>query len=68
MENHQVVFLFGDLNYRINMPREVVMTSVMKKSYDILKDQDELIQSVKQYKDSPELQFQLYRDFTEGDI
>jgi synaptojanin len=43
MENHQVVFLFGDLNYRINLPREVVQTSVTNKKYDALKENDELI-------------------------
>lgn len=68
MENHQVVFLFGDLNYRINLPREVVASSVDRKAYDILKENEELILLFNQYKDSNEQQFQLYRDFTEGNI
>ena len=56
------------MNYRICLPNEVVRPAVDKKDWQILKDSDELIQSVKAFQHSDELQYQLYRDFTEGDI
>jgi hypothetical protein len=63
MENHQIVLLFGDLNYRINLPNEVVRPAVERKEYDKLLEHDELTASYNLYKTSPEPQFYLYREF-----
>jgi hypothetical protein len=57
VEKHHIVFIFGDLNYRINLPNEVVRPAVSKVDYNLLKDSDELISSFKLYKDSTDGQY-----------
>ena len=52
VENHQIVFIFGDLNYRINLPNEVVRPAISKGEYNLLKEHDELISCFKLYRDS----------------
>lgn len=46
MENHNIVFLFGDLNYRINLPNEVVRPAIEKKDFNTLKEHDELTAAI----------------------
>jgi len=38
-----MVFIFGDLNYRICLPNEVVRNAVYIKDYPKLKEADELL-------------------------
>jgi len=33
IENHQIVFIFGDLNYRISLPNEIVRPAILKGEY-----------------------------------
>lgn len=42
-----MVFIFGDLNYRICLPNEVVRPAVEKRDYARLKEADELLQAFK---------------------
>ena len=62
------MFIFGDLNYRICLPNEVVRPAVERKDWALLKQADELLQAVKSNQHSDQLQFLLFRDYTEGDI
>ena len=48
------MFIFGDLNYRIDLPNASVRHDVEKKDYSKLKEYDELITSFKTFKDSPD--------------
>mmetsp|Transcript_3819 Transcript_3819/g.2842 ORF Transcript_3819/g.2842 Transcript_3819/m.2842 type:complete len:173 (-) Transcript_3819:420-938(-) len=68
VENHQQVFIFGDLNYRINQPNEVVRPACEKKQYQGLKESDELMVAFKQFKNSVDPQHYLYKEYTEGEI
>ena len=68
LENHQVVFIFGDLNYRICLPNEQVRALVDQRNYAPLKAADELLTAVKAHRQSTELQYQFYREFEEGEI
>lgn len=43
IEAHDLLFLFGDLNYRITLPNDVVRPSCKTKDWDLLKGHDELI-------------------------
>ena len=52
IENHHIVYIFGDLNYRINQANEVVRPALAKGDIEALKEHDELISSVKLYKNS----------------
>lgn len=52
IEKHNVVFIFGDLNYRINLQNEVVKPAIARKDYELLKEHDELMSAFKLYKDS----------------
>ena len=63
-----MVYIFGDLNYRICLPNEIVRPAIAKHEYAMLKEHDELLQAFKIYKSSSELQYQFYRDYDEGDI
>ena len=63
-----MIFIFGDLNYRINLANEVVRPAIAKGDYAYLKENDELIQAIKAYKNSKEFQYKFYRDFEEGEI
>lgn len=47
-----MVFIFGDLNYRINLQNEVVKPAIARKDYELLKEHDELMSAFKLYKDS----------------
>lgn len=42
-----MMFLFGDLNYRIELPNEVVRPSAKNKEWNFLKMSDELIKAFK---------------------
>lgn len=44
-----MVFIFGDLNYRICLPNEIVRPAIASKDYDKLKENDELLQAFKIY-------------------
>jgi len=44
-----MVFIFGDLNYRINLPNEQVRALVEQRNYDPLKAADELLTAVRAY-------------------
>ncbi|CDW85515.1 endonuclease exonuclease phosphatase family protein [Stylonychia lemnae] len=68
IENHNMVFIFGDLNYRICLPNDQVRGAIQNKDYPKLKEADELLQAFKQYQNTKELQFQFYRDYDEGEI
>jgi len=68
VENHDLVFIFGDLNYRICLPNEIVRPAIERKDWPLLKEADELLQSMKAFQGSHELQYRLYRDYTEGEI
>ena len=46
------MFLFGDLNYRIDLPNEIVRPAIERKEFNKLKEYDELINSFKLYKNS----------------
>lgn len=50
-----MVFIFGDLNYRICLPNENVRNYVHEGKYDKLKEADELLQAIKTYKNTNEL-------------
>jgi hypothetical protein len=50
-----MVFIFGDLNYRICLPNEVVRPALKKNDYVVLKESDELLQAFKKYRHSKEL-------------
>jgi hypothetical protein len=63
-----MVFILGDLNYRIAMPNEFVRSALQKQDIKALKDHDELIQAFKMYSGTSEMQYQFYREFTEGEI
>lgn len=52
-----MVFIFGDLNYRICLPNDQVRKHVKAKDYPKLKEADELLQAFKIYKGSDELQY-----------
>jgi len=43
------VFIFGDLNYRIDLPNEVVRPAIEKGEFDKLKEFDELVISFKYF-------------------
>ena len=57
MEKHNIVFIFGDLNYRINLQNEVVKPAIIRQDYELLKEHDELISSFNMYKESSDGQF-----------
>jgi hypothetical protein len=72
-----MIFLFGDLNYRIELPNDVVRPSVKKQEWALLKQHDELIAAFRKYGDpnealpnlgGAEIQYQFYKDFMEGNI
>lgn len=68
VENHDVAFIFGDLNYRICLSNEVVRPAVSRKDYQLLKEADELIQAQKQYAGSVDMEYQFFRDFIEAPL
>ena len=39
------MFLFGDLNYRITLPNDVVRPALRSMDYELLKANDEMIQA-----------------------
>lgn len=47
-----MVFIFGDLNYRINLPNEQVRKLVAENNYAPMKEADELLQAIKAYSTS----------------
>ncbi|CAG8672605.1 9695_t:CDS:2, partial [Dentiscutata heterogama] len=59
--DHEICFLSGDLNYRIDSQREVVLKAIAKKNYDLLLAHDQLI---KQRKTNPSFRL---RSFLEGE-
>ena len=70
-----MVFFFGDLNYRlVELTNMQVKEICSRKDYERLKPFDELITAFKRHgrannnEDQDELQYQFYRDFTEGHI
>ena len=63
-----MVFLFGDLNYRIAAPNEHVRPAIDKGDFRFLKANDELMQAFELYRNSHDLQYRFYKDFTEGEI
>ena len=40
-----MVFIFGDLNYRICLPNDQVRNGVLTRDYNKLKEADELLQA-----------------------
>ena len=60
IENHKLVFIIGDLNYRIDLPNETVRLAVEKKEYAKLKEHDELMSFYKMYSNSPDPTHILY--------
>jgi hypothetical protein len=54
-ENHSMIFIFGDLNYRICLQNEIVRPAIQNKNYEILKKHDELLQAFAAYKKTTEL-------------
>ena len=50
--DHNMVFLFGDLNFRIQNTNEVVRKAVQFKDINSLKEYDELNSFLKQFKNS----------------
>ena len=62
------MFIFGDLNYRIDLPNEIVRPALERREYHKLKDHDELIKFYKEYKESTDSAHVLYREFMEGEI
>ena len=50
-----MIYVFGDLNFRILQPNDVVRPSVQRKEYEFLKNYDELIQGFRKY-NSPDAQ------------
>lgn len=44
-----MVFIFGDLNYRICLPNDVVRKAIKERDFDKLKAADELLQAFKIY-------------------
>lgn len=44
-----MMFIFGDLNYRIALPNDVVRPAVARRDFDLLKKHDEMIQSFMKY-------------------
>ncbi|CDW90862.1 domain and endonuclease exonuclease phosphatase family protein [Stylonychia lemnae] len=67
-EHHDMVFLFGDLNYRIAATNDLVRPAVKKLDYRFLKANDELMQAFELYRHSKDMQYRFYRDFIEGNI
>lgn len=69
-----MIYLFGDLNYRIvDIPNQQVRDLCSRKEWEKLKQHDELCTGFLRYGnikpgDPEELQYQFYRDFTEGPI
>lgn len=47
-----MVFLFGDLNYRIAAPNEHVRPAIERKDFRFLKANDELMQAFELYRHS----------------
>lgn len=45
-----MVYLFGDLNYRIAATNELVRPAIEKKDYKFLKANDELLQAFELYR------------------
>ena len=68
IDNHDLVLIFGDLNYRICLHNEVVRPAIAAGNFDQLKEQDELIQSFQTFSSSLDQHNKLFRDFTEGVI
>ncbi len=50
-----MIFIFGDLNYRICLQNEIVRPAIQNKNYEILKKHDELLQAFAAYKKTTEL-------------
>ena len=63
-----MVFLFGDLNYRIAATNDLVRPAVKNNDYRYLKANDELMQAFELHRHSKDMQFRFYRDFIEGNI
>ncbi|CAG8747629.1 5236_t:CDS:2 [Gigaspora margarita] len=61
VSDHEICFLSGDLNYRIDSQRDVVLKAIAKKNYDSLLAHDQLI---KQRKTNPSFRL---RSFLEGE-
>lgn len=55
IENHDQIFIFGDLNFRIALPNEFVRAAVTKKDFAALKEHDELIHAFKTYGECKDL-------------
>jgi len=62
------VFIFGDLNYRINQPNEVVRGACESGQQEKLKEYDELMLAFKYFKQSIDPAHYLYKEYTEGEI
>ncbi|CAG8559405.1 7304_t:CDS:2, partial [Acaulospora morrowiae] len=60
ISDHEICFLSGDLNYRIDMPREDVLKAVKKKDYALLFEHDQLY---RQFQRNPGFRL---RAFSEG--
>jgi hypothetical protein len=45
--DHEYVFLNGDLNYRIDLPREVVCQHIAQKNFGPLLEQDQLLKEMR---------------------
>lgn len=67
-DNHDMVFLFGDLNYRIAATNDLVRPAITKGDFRILKANDELMQAFELYRHSKDMQYRFYREFIEGEI
>ena len=59
METQDYKFIFGDLNFRIDLPDEMVRAQINKKNYKALQQRDQLLTSMgnnailSQYQEGP---------------
>lgn len=63
-----MVYLFGDLNFRIDSTNDQVRPAIKINDLNYLKKNDELLQGFELYRNSKDIQYQFYRDFVEGDM